>query len=103
PLTVPDPISRRVLDARLGDYYASVTGDLNSLRLSLYDTAARTTQPVPAAQVRVCNLDDTAGGWAHMPSDGKYVIDPLLGRIALPKALDAGIDLRVDYHYGFSG
>lgn len=103
PLNVPDPISRRVLDARLGDYYASVTGELNSLRLGLYDTGAKTMQPVPAAQVRVCNLDDVAGSWAHLPSDGTYVVDPLLGRIALPKALDAGIELRVDYHYGFSG
>ena len=103
PLNVPDPISRRVLDARLGDYYASVTRELNSLRLGLYDTAAKTMQPVPAAQVRVCNLDDVAGSWAHLPSDGTYVVDPLLGRIALPKALDAGIELRVDYHYGFSG
>ena len=103
PLNVPEPISRRVLDARRDDYYASAGGEPNSLALSLYDIAAATAQPIAASGVRICNLDDVAGGWAHMPADDKIVIDPLLGRIALPKALDAGTQLRVDYHYGFSG
>ena len=103
PLNVPEPISRRVLDARLVDYYASAGGEPNSLGLSLYDVAAGTAQPIAAADVRICNLDDVAGGWAHMPADAKVVIDPLLGRIALPKPLDAGTLLRVDYRYGSSG
>ena len=103
PLNVPEPISRRVLDARLDAYYASAGGEPNSLALSLYDIAAATAQPIAASGVRICNLDDVAGGWAHMPADDKIVIDPVLGRIALPKPLDAGTELRVDFHYGFSG
>ena len=103
PLDVPEPISRRVLDARLSDYYASAGGEPNSLGLSLYDVAANTAQPIAATDVRICNLDDIAGGWAHMPADARVVIDPLLGRIALPQPLAAGTVLRVDYRYGFSG
>ena len=69
PLDVPEPISRRVLDAHLADYYAAAGGEPNSLALSLYDVAAGTAQPIAAADVRVCNLDDVAFGWAHMPGD----------------------------------
>jgi hypothetical protein len=38
-----------------------------------------------------------------MPTDDKFVIDPKLGRIALPPGLPGGTQVRVDFHYGFSG
>lgn len=101
PLNVPEPISRRVLAARLEQYYASASGESNSLGLGLWDAATQTLVPIPASDIRVCNLDDVPGGWAHMPTDGKVVIDPLLGRIALSSPL-AGRTLRVDCHHGFS-
>ena len=102
PLNVPEPISRRVLDARLASYYATAAGEPNSLRLLLRDTTANTIAPIPASGIRVCNLSDHAGGWAHMPAAGIVAIDPALGRIALPAKLDAGVELLVDFCYGFS-
>lgn len=103
PLNVPEPISRRLLSSRLDDYYASVSTDQNSFCLSLYDKAAKTTQLVPVSDVAVCNLDDVAGQWAHVPGTAKFTIDPLLGRIAQKQPLDANTELRVNYRYGFSG
>src|SRR5207244_1633527 len=41
-------------------------------------------------------------GWAHMPGNGIYAIDPVLGRIALPADAAAGTAVQVDFHYGFS-
>ena len=95
PLNVPEPISRRVLDARLGDYYPK------SLRL--YEDSSGSFAPVAPADVRVCSLEDAAATWAHMPADNKFVVDPALGRIALPQGLPAVTQVRVDFHYGFSG
>src|SRR5262249_61508887 len=42
------------------------------------------------------------GTWAHLPSAGKYAVDPVLGRIGLPPDAPAGAQVRVDFHYGFS-
>jgi hypothetical protein len=99
PLNVPEPISRQVLDAYLGDYY----GWGKSLVLRIDDA------DVPQAQVRVCDLSDiknNAGnvtGWAHVPKNNgdPIAIDPLLGRIAIPPNL-ASKTLLASYHYGFS-
>ncbi|MDB5970558.1 MAG: hypothetical protein JWQ90_3008 [Hydrocarboniphaga sp.] len=101
PLNVPLPISRRVLAASLADYYSSADAEPKSL--CLYENSGGSFQAVDPAKVRVCNLDDLGGSWAHLPSDDHYVVDPLLGRIALPPGLPAGTQLRVDFHYGFSG
>jgi hypothetical protein len=38
-----------------------------------------------------------------VPTDDKFVVDPVLGRIALPPGLPAATAIRVDFHYGFSG
>ncbi len=98
---MPEPISRRVLDTRLADYYA--VGDDADKSLRLYESSSGSFQPVPAARIRVCNLDDQGAGWAHVPTDDKFVVDPVLGRIALPPGLPAATAIRVDFHYGFSG
>jgi hypothetical protein len=100
PLNVPQPIGRRVLNARLADYYTGADNITKSLRL--YDDSTGSLQPIDPAHLRVCNLDDDGAGWAHVSPSGIYTIDPLLGRIALPPGLPAGLRLRVDFHYGFS-
>lgn len=92
PVDVPMPISRRVLDKDLSEYY----GRSFSLKVNGAD--------VPSDQVRVCdlsNLIDSSGnviGWAHAPKD-KIAIDPLLGRILLPEPKSSVV---VSFHYGFS-
>jgi hypothetical protein len=97
PLNVPEPISRQVLEAYLGDYYGR--GKSLVLRIAGED--------VPAAAVKVCDLSDqhdvsgAVVGWAHLPGDDLIAVDPLLGRIALPAAL-AGQTVLASYHHGFS-
>jgi hypothetical protein len=100
PLNVPEPIRRRVLNAHLADYYTGADNIIRSLRL--YDDSSGSLQPIDPARVRVCNLADDGAGWAHVSPSGIYTVDPLLGRIALPPGLPANLDLRVDFHYGFS-
>jgi hypothetical protein len=100
PLNVPEPIGRRVLNARLADYYRGADNITKSLRL--YDDSTGILQPIDPAHVRICNLDDDGAGWAHVSPSGIYTIDPLLGRIALPPGLPVGVNVRVDFHYGFS-
>ncbi|MFC5569089.1 hypothetical protein ACFPN1_03280 [Lysobacter yangpyeongensis] len=109
PLNVPRPIGRRVLhedqrkaaaaDPQRPVQYYSDGALRRSLRLYV-----GTTEPLPAVDYKdvcVCNLADDAGSWAHLPPAGKYAIDPVLGRIALPPGLPAGTRVRVDWHYGF--
>ena len=90
PLDVPEPIGRRVLDARLADYY----GD--GLSLEVFDG----TVPVQLADVRVCDLSDLGGGWAHQPQN-QVAVDPVLGRLAFPANQSPPADPRVSFHYGF--
>src|SRR5262245_61499399 len=87
PINVPEPISRRVLDAYLGNYYGP------DLSLAI--------EGVPIEQVAICNLSDaSATTWAHVPPNAFIAIDPVLGRIAFrdPPAETP----RVTFHYGFS-
>lgn len=90
PLNVPAPISRRVLDAHLADYYGA------GLSLLVQANGA----DVPQSDVQICNLSDAGGGWAHQPV-GKLSIDPVLGRLAFPETAGPPSDVRVTYHYGF--
>ena len=90
PLNVPMPISWRVLESYLAEYYGT--------SLQLFEGA----DEVPVEDVIVCDLS----GWVRKP-EKKYAIDPVLGRIASPEKSpngqnrDAPSDLRVTYHYGF--
>jgi hypothetical protein len=102
PINVPEPISRRVLDARMADYYSGADKITKSLQLFVYDQVTKTAQPIDPAHVRGCNLADSGAGWAHVPPAGIYAVDPVLGRIALPAPLAAGQMLLADFHYGFS-
>ena len=90
PLNVPEPISRRVLDRYLAQYYGP--------QLSLFLEADNLDTSV--SQVQVCNLSDDGPTWAHLPVS-KVSIDPVLGRIAVPPGTPP-VNLRVEYHYGFS-
>jgi hypothetical protein len=109
PLNVPRPIGRRVLheDQRKAvaadpqrpvEYYSE--GPLRR-SLRLYVGTTEPLPPIAYKDVCVCNLADDAGSWAHLPPAGKYAVDPVLGRVALPPGLPAGTRVRVDYHYGF--
>ena len=86
PINVPAPISRRVLQASLGNYYGA------DLSLAI--------EGVPIEQVAVCNLSDSGATWAHLPPNAFVAVDPVLGRIAFrdPPAATP----RVMFHYGFS-
>src|SRR6266542_3720492 len=86
-LNVPAPISRRVLDANLPEYY----GDGKSVLLR--DVSL---QDVPIEKVVVCDLSD----WIHTPPAGKVAIDPVLGRIAFADPQTE--PPLVTFHYGFS-
>ncbi|HNA27724.1 MAG TPA: hypothetical protein PLI01_13030, partial [Nitrospira sp.] len=90
PLNVPEPISRRVLDKYLGQYYG--------LQSSLFLEADNLDTSI--GKVQVCNLSDDGATWAHLPVS-KISIDPVLGRIAVPPGTPP-VNLRVTYHYGFS-
>ncbi len=100
PLNVPEPISRRVLDARLSDYYTGPDNAQKSLRLYVGEPGS--LAPIAPDAICVCDLSDDGAGWAHLPPTGKYAVDPVLGRIGLPPALPADTQVEVDFHYGFS-
>lgn len=87
PINVPLPISRRMFAGSIETYYGS--------GLSLL------IEGVPREEVLVCDLSDTATGWAHTPPPaGQVAIDPILGRLAFPD--DRAEPPLVIYHYGFS-
>jgi len=88
---VPEPLSRRVLDAYLADYYGSGKSFLIRAK----------GEEVPIEQVVVCDLSDRPDGtWGSVP-DTRYAVDPVLGRFTIPKNMGANPDLRTVHHYGF--
>jgi hypothetical protein len=86
PINVPMPISRRVLQQRLAEYY----GAGRSIFI----------EGQPIENIQVCNLADFGAGWAHTPPSGKIAIDPVLGRLAFGTA--PAVPPKVTFHYGFS-
>ncbi|KXU84611.1 hypothetical protein CR51_41410 [Caballeronia megalochromosomata] len=102
PLDVPEPISRRVLAARLADYYDGVNDQAPSLHLYELKAGQATPDAVDISRIHVCNLSDSGGTWAHLPSaSGQYAVDPVLGRIATPPDLPATTRVLADFCYGF--
>ncbi len=83
PINVPEPISRRVLDAHLENYY----GPEKSLLIEGQSDLSK---------IVVCDLT----GWIHTPPAGKVAIDPVLGRIRFADPQPA--PPRVNFYYGFS-
>jgi hypothetical protein len=103
PINTPDPIRRRTLHAHKALYYGSRPApgepvDNVDPSIVLYvdgDEVARD-------DVAVCDLSDDGAAWAHVPPDGRYAIDPVLGRIAVAPDLPVPASVQVTYHYGFS-
>ena len=90
---VPQPMTRRELWDRLGDFYPA------SLSVSVGGTA------LPASAVAASDLSDRGSDWAY-PAVDRVLIDPVLGRVALPPSLTvdgapvAMVDPVVSFHYG---
>jgi hypothetical protein len=102
PFNVADALKRRVLcDDLLKGVGAVYYGESASLALYL---DGKLLNPYELAVAKLAGAD---GSWTNMPAGGPFraVVDPELGRIALPPAL-AGATLpavKVSYHYGFNG
>lgn len=91
---VPQPITRRELWDDAGAFYPA------SIALRFGNT------PVPVDNVAASDLSDLGAAWAYTTND-KILIDPVLGRLALPPSLTINgnnVDLSkpvVSFHYGF--
>jgi len=104
PDNVPWPLSRRRLSTHLERHYgerpspgAPIDHPNPSLILAVDGTV------IERDRIRVCNLSDDAGSWAHTPPpDGVYAIDPALGRVALPSDAADPADVRLTWQEGFS-
>ena len=91
PLDVPLPLTRRHLAAHRDAYY----GADRSLLVGLLGG------PTPPA-VRICDLSDIPGDWAHapQPGSGTVAVDPVLGRVYFPDPVPAGVTAVGTCHYG---
>jgi hypothetical protein len=87
-LNVPQPIDRRVMDARAEDFYFE--GEAGSVFI----------EGITTDQIVVSDLSDFNGAWAHRPPVGKIALDPVLGRIAYETA--PAEPPRVTFHTAFS-
>jgi hypothetical protein len=91
PINVPEPVGRGQLDRRLPSYY----GEGRSLSIAVE------ANDVPVEEILIADLSDDAAGWAHAPHPTKYLVDPELGRLALPDTAVDPAPVRVTFHYGF--
>ncbi|MGH2884801.1 MAG: hypothetical protein ACRDPA_19215, partial [Solirubrobacteraceae bacterium] len=100
PANVPDRLRRRVLCEDLRKGVGAVYYGLGkSLLLTLNGN------PVNPYELEVANLSGPDGSWVNLPAVGspyRAVVDPELGRIALPPATGAAPALRFSYDYGFA-
>jgi hypothetical protein len=103
PFNVADRLRRRVLCADLREGVgAAYYGEDNSLAIYLDGRLLN------AYEIAVANLSGADGSWANLPpaaSPYAAVVDPELGRIALPppapgKSLPK---VEISYYYGFNG
>lgn len=99
PYNVPMQLSRRRLHEDLLSPVSQYYGE--GLSLALYINGSAT--PVPLTDVVICNLSGDDPSWAHVPVvDGKFAIDPVLGRVALPENPPEPVEqVQVTHHYGF--
>lgn len=99
PINVPDRLRRRVLCKDIANGVgAAYYGPNGALAVSLNG------QLLNPFQIQIANLSGADGAWANMPAaDSPYaaVIDPELGRLALPAGA-AATGLTVSYFYGFN-
>lgn len=100
PLNVPEPISRRVLQAYLKEYYGADDAGQEVADRSFVIKVGATL--LPRNQIKTCDLsDDGSGNWAHHPID-LIAVDPVLGRMTFPPSQSPASDVRVTFHYGFA-
>jgi hypothetical protein len=91
---VAQPITRRELWDNIDVFYPSSI----AIRFG--------NMPIPVTNVAASDLSDFGTGWAYTSND-KILIDPVLGRLALPPSLTIdgnAVDLSkpvVSFHYGF--
>lgn len=104
PDNVPLPLSLRRLALDLDRHYgvrADASAELDNPNPAIMLTVEGVA--IERDQINVCTLVDDAGTWAHTPPpDGRYTIDPVLGRIALPNDAPDPADVRITWHEGFS-
>jgi len=113
PVNVPEPINLRLMarDVRganasgktsMDDYGVGRSIDL--VRISADPSVPPT--PIPLNEIVVCDLRDTATGWAHEDLAwseilaGKIAVDPQLGRVLFGSGFSG--DILASHHYGFS-
>lgn len=105
PIHLPLPIRLRWMAAHRDAYY----GPGKSILLErAAATAGDPPDPIPSAEVSVCDLGDlldgggNVTGWAHVPEagSGHVTIDPARGRIAFGDAPDRTV--LATFHLGFS-
>jgi hypothetical protein len=96
-LNVPAPIRRRSLNADLASYYGAGL-DLAVWPAWTPPTGSQPPQaPLAIADIVACDLTD----WNRPRPAGKVAVDPVLGRVSFPAAVDPA-KVRVSCHYGFS-
>jgi hypothetical protein len=106
PANVPDRLARLVLCADLQKGVASsYYGEGASL--SLYFTQSNQLQLLNPYQIQVANLSGADGAWNNAPALGSAyaaLIDPELGRVALPPVAAGATPrtLTASYCYGFN-
>jgi hypothetical protein len=90
-LDVPLPLPRRWLKAHQDAYY----GKDRSLLVGLLGAAT-------PGKVRICDLSDAPGDWAHAPTpgSGEIAIDPVLGRVYFPDPITGSVRAVATFHYG---
>jgi hypothetical protein len=100
PANVVDRLRRRVLCVDIQKGVGAVYyGAGNSLAISLND------QPVNPFQIRVADLSGPDGSWANLPTSSTpylVVVDPELGRLALPPPDSFPPPITATYYYGFN-
>ena len=104
PENVPGPLSRRRLAERLNLHYGTrpSAGEAEdnsqpALLLSVDGTV------IERDAIDICDLSGDDADWAHVPPlDGRFAIDPVLGRIALPSDAPDPAAVSLTWHEGFS-
>lgn len=103
-VNVAGPLAREMLcdDLQLG-VGSAFYGEGSSL--ALYLSVGGKLQMLNPYQLKVANLSGPDGTWLNVPpaaGDSIALIDPELGRIALPAGAGATPPLTVSFHYGFN-
>jgi hypothetical protein len=122
PINVPDPLRRRVLYEELeARRQALVDGtEISPVYFGATPvfeiTLSGQSNPVPFEHIMICNLSQwripsDQKPYLHVDADGSsytqfqkivLAIDPVLGRITFATPVPAGVQVRVNFYYGFS-